>query len=205
METTKFILIGGGQHAHVVLDSLFSQGADVVAIFDNTHREGEIFGVPHRGEYDPSFVPEAAAIIAIGSNTTRKQIVGTVSHTFSNTIHPSVIFSNFASLGHGNMILHGAIVQAHARIGNHVIINTGAQVDHDCVIGDYAHIAPHVTLCGNVQVGEGALIGAGSTVIPGKKIGAWAVVGAGSVVINDVPDGAKVAGNPARAIMHEKI
>ena len=39
-----------------------------------------------------------------------------------------------------------------------------------------------------------------TVVIPGIKIGAWAVVGAGSVVIRDVPDGAKVAGNPARPI-----
>ncbi|MEJ7645294.1 MAG: acetyltransferase [Chryseolinea sp.] len=204
METTKFILIGGGQHAHVVLDSLFSEGADVLAIFD-MNRDGDIFGVPQRGDYDPSFSPEASAIIAIGSNALRKQISGTINHTFSNTIHPSVVFSNYASLGKGNMIFHGAIVQPHATIGNHVIINTGAQVDHDCVIGDYAHIAPRVTLCGNVHVGEGALIGAGATIIPGRKIGAWAVVGAGSVVINDVPDGAIVVGNPARVVVHEKI
>jgi sugar O-acyltransferase (sialic acid O-acetyltransferase NeuD family) len=205
METTKFILIGGGQHAHVVLDSLFSAGADVVALFDNTHRDGDIFGVPHRGGYTPSFEPDAAAIIAIGSNTIRRNVAGTIGHAFGNTIHASVIFSNYASLGTGNMILHGSIVQANAKIGSHVIINTGAQVDHDCVIEDYAHIAPRVTLCGNVHVGEGALIGAGAIVIPGRKIGAWAVVGAGSVVINDVPDGARVVGNPARAIVPEKI
>ncbi len=204
METTKFILIGGGQHAHVVLDSLFSQGADVIAIFDTIHREGDIFGVPQRGDYDPSFAPQAVAIIAIGGNAIRKKIAGTMRHTFGNTIHPSVVFSNYASLETGNMILHGTIVQAHARIGSHVIINTGAQIDHDCVIEDYAHIAPRVTLCGNVNVGEGALIGAGATVIPGRKIGAWAVVGAGSVIINDVPDGAIVVGNPARVIMHER-
>jgi len=204
METPKFILIGGGQHAHVVLDSLFSHGADVVAIFDK-NRDGDIFGVPQRGDYDPSFSPDAAAIIPIGSNSLRKQIAATIKHPFSNTIHSSVIFSNYASLGKGNMILHGSIVQPHARIGNHVIINTGAQVDHDCVIEDYAHIAPRVTLCGRVHVGEGALIGAGAIVIPGKRIGAWAVVGAGSVVIHDVPDGAKVVGNPARAVIHEKI
>ncbi len=105
-----------------------------------------------------------------------------------------------ASVGEGTVVMAGSVIQARAVIGRHVIINTAATLDHDVVVGDYAHIAPGCHLCGNVTVGEGALLGVGTVVIPGIKIGAWAVVGAGSVVIRDVPDGAKVAGNPARAI-----
>ena len=37
----------------------------------------------------------------------------------------------------------------------------------------------------------------------GVTIGKWALVAAGSVVLEDVPEGAMVAGNPARIIkMH---
>jgi len=199
MATDKLILQGGGEHARVVLDCLLEQGAEVLGLFD-PRIDGSLFGVPQRGLYDPAFMPEAKAIVAIGDNATRKVVAQKTNHAFANAIHSSVIFSKFASLGVGNMLLHRVTVQAQTRIGNHVIVNTGSQIDHDCVIGDFVHLAPGVVLCGTVQVGEGAFVGASATVIPGKKIGAWAVVGAGAVVVKDVPDHAVVVGNPARII-----
>lgn len=199
METNKTILIGGGQHAQVVLDCLLACGDDVVALFDPA-RSGNMFGVPQRGEYDPSFELTARAIVAIGDNAIRKRISERVMHRFTNAVHHSVLMSPFASLGVGNMILHGSIVQPMVKVGNHVIINTGAQVDHDGVIGDFVHIAPRAVLCGSVTVGDGTLVGAGSTIIPGIKVGQWAVIGAGAVVIDDVPDHAVVVGNPGRVI-----
>ena len=204
MEKSKTILIGGGQHAQVVLDCLLACGADVVAIFDPA-RSGALFGVPHRGDYDPSFDPGASAIVAIGDNATRKRASERVSHRFTNAIHYSVLLSPFASVGVGTMILHGAIVQALAKLGSHAIVNTGAQIDHDCVIGDFVHVAPRVVLCGNVVVGDGTMIGAGATVTPGVKIGKWALVGAGAVIIDDVPDHAVVVGNPGRVIRYTSL
>lgn len=201
METNRTILIGGGQHAQVVLDCLHACGVDVVAIFDPA-KSGTLFGVAFRGEYNPSFDVYARAIVVIGDNANRKRASESVTHSFTNAIHHSVLFSPSASIGVGNMVLHGSIVQALARVGNHVIINTGAQIDHDCVVGDFVHIAPRAVLCGSVTVGEGTLVGAGATVTPGVKIGKWALVGAGAVVIENVPDYAVVVGNPARVIRY---
>ena len=48
----------------------------------------------------------------------------------------------------------------------------------------------------------GAKIGANATLLPGVIIGKGALVGAGAVVTKDVPEGAVVAGNPARVINH---
>jgi acetyltransferase-like isoleucine patch superfamily enzyme len=47
-------------------------------------------------------------------------------------------------------------------------------------------------------VGDGASIGGGAVILPGVQIGAGSLVGAGATVTRDVPDGAVVAGNPAR-------
>lgn len=194
-----YILIGGGEHARVVLDVLLSSGQNVHALFDPKY-SGQLFGIPQRGQYDPDLFVSAKAIVAIGNNQTRKRVAETVKHSFGEAIHPKAIMSKYCSWESGSMIFAGAIVQPNARIGQHVILNTGAQVDHDCVVGHYAHIAPSATLCGTVHVGEGAFVGAGATVIPGIKIGRWAVVGAGTVVTKHVPDYAVVVGVPAKVI-----
>jgi len=203
VETEKIILQGGGEHARVVVDSLLAQRRNVIGIFDPKY-SGYLFGVPQLGIYNPDYEPLAMITVAIGNNAVRKKVVSQTTHRFTNVIHPSSIISPYASLGHGNMILQGSIIQAQARIGNHVIVNTGAKVDHDCVLYDFVHIAPGVILCGCVEVGEGAFVGAGATVIPGKRIGAWTTIGAGSVVIQDIPDFAVAVGNPARIIRYNQ-
>lgn len=201
MATDKYILQGGGEHARVVLDCLLAQGAKVAALFDPKYT-GNLFGVPQRGQYDPSFEPDALAIVAIGSNELRKKVMEITRHSFGDAIHPSAIVSPYSARGQGCMILHGVIVQAQAQIGNHVILNTACRVDHDCILEDFVHIGPGAILCGTIGVGEGAFIGAGVTVRPGISIGKWATIGAGSVVIGDVPDYAVVVGNPGRIIRY---
>jgi len=54
--------------------------------------------------------------------------------------------------------------------------------------------------CVPTTVKRGASIGSGATILCGVAIGERAIVGAGSVVTKDVPDGAIVAGNPARVL-----
>ncbi|HYG19315.1 MAG TPA: acetyltransferase, partial [Ohtaekwangia sp.] len=132
----KVILQGGGEHARVVLDCLQAQGVEVVALFDPKY-DDELFGVPQRGVYDATAYPEAMAIVAIGDNALRRRVSLNTKHGFTNAIHPSAIISRRAAVGTGDMILHGAIIQARATIGNHCILNTGVRVDHDCRISDY--------------------------------------------------------------------
>lgn len=109
-------------------------------------------------------------------------------------------------IGAAAIVCHHAVITANARIGRGFHCNLGAYVAHDCVIGDFVTFAPGVKCNGNVEVGDYAYVGAGAMLrqgIPGRplRIGRGATVGMGAIVVADVPDGAIVAGNPARPLI----
>ncbi len=52
-----------------------------------------------------------------------------------------------------------------------------------------------------VRIGRNVWIGAGAVIHPGVTIGDDAIVGAGTTVTVNVPDGATIAGTPARIML----
>jgi sugar O-acyltransferase (sialic acid O-acetyltransferase NeuD family) len=193
-------LFGASGHGKVVRDILLQAGQPFAMFWDDDPlktRLGES-EVTHASQL-PSAL-EGAFIITVGNNKIRKEIAQRMSCSFAMAVHPSAVLASGITPGEGTVIMAGAIVNTDTHLGRHVILNTSSSIDHDCRIGDFVHISPGAILCGGVQVGEGAHIGAGATIIPGISIGKWATIGAGAVVIRDVPDHAKVVGNPGRII-----
>ncbi|WP_081901754.1 NeuD/PglB/VioB family sugar acetyltransferase [Cellulophaga lytica] len=203
----KVRLYGAGGHAHVIIDTLKSNGYEITDVFDNAPKNS-LFASLKVEKIDSNFknFPNTGnpLIIAIGNNKIRKKIASVLNVDYIAIKHDSAIVATGAKIGKGTVIFAGAIVQANSTIGEHVIINSGASVDHDAKIEDYVHIAPQVTLCGDVYIKEGAFIGANSVIIPKITIGKWATVGAGSVVLENVPDYATVVGNPGKIIKRKK-
>lgn len=194
------LIFGAGGHAKVVRSILSACGEQVDGLFDDNW---EHIGWPDQciaRPYDPWLMRTEKLIIAIGDNLVRRQVAERVVHSFGQAAHPTAIVDSSVQLGDGVVIVHHAVVQAGSRVGNHAIINTGAIVDHESILENFTHIGPGATLCGGVRIGECTLVGAGSVVLPGICIGKGCVIGAGSVVVRDVPDFAKVSGNPARVI-----
>jgi UDP-perosamine 4-acetyltransferase len=203
------IVLGAGGHARVLVDALLGAGLPVRGLTDaDPAKTGSaVLGLPVLGgdEEVLALAPEAVLLVnGIGSvrvSASRRKLFEDFKkrgYFFERVIHPSAIVAPDAVLAEGAQIMAGAVLQTGCRIGENAIINTRAAVDHDCVIGSHVHISPGVTLCGNVEVGEGSHIGAGATVIQGVRIGRNCMVAAGAVVIRDIPDGATVAGLPAK-------
>lgn len=118
---------------------------------------------------------------------------------FANFIHPSVDLT-MTTIGQGNYIQEGVILQAGVCIGNNSSIHIGGLVGHETVIGHSVFIAHASSISGRVVIEDGAFIGTNATVLPRIRIGKWATIGAGSVIIRDVPDYATVVGNPGKVI-----
>lgn len=113
-------------------------------------------------------------------------------------IDPHAVLARSARIGEASFINAGVVIGALSLIGRGVLVNRAASIGHHALIGDFVSIGPGATLAGNIRVGEGTIIGAGATILPDIRIGENALIAGGSLVRADVPDGAFVAGNPAK-------
>ncbi len=104
-------------------------------------------------------------------------------------------------------IVTGAEIPLNSCIGGGLLINhpNGIVISPEARIGVNCLIFQQVTIgtrgTGGAPTIEGHVdIGAGAKILGPLHIGAHVIIGANAVVIKDVPDGATVAGIPARII-----
>lgn len=144
-----------------------------------------------------------------------------------NLIEDGGFIDDGAELGNDCNIHRNVYIGKNVKIGNKVKIQNNNSIYEGVTLEDGVFIGTNVSFIndkyprsilrdgrkvtssnwkmGKIRVCYGASIGAGAVIMCGSdkkelKIGKWAMVAAGSVVLEDVPDGAMVAGNPARVI-----
>lgn len=97
------------------------------------------------------------------------------------------------SIGNHTKIMDMSHITGNAKIGSNVFISLLVGTTNDNLVR--SGYSDHVL---GPSIGNGAVIGVGASLLPALQIGADSTVAAGAVVTKDVPQGAVVAGVPAK-------
>lgn len=200
------ILIGGGGHCKSVAEAAISSGRTIFGVLDVAENMGkQILNLKVIGTDDDiiKYASQYEFVITVGhikDSSIRRKIAQKVSDAggvLATVIANTANVSRYAEVGAGSVILHGAMVNAGAKIGENCIINTLANIEHDAIIEEFCHISTGAMVNGDCCVGEDVFLGSQSVMLNGAEIIAGCVIAAGSFVRKTIKTPGIYAGNPA--------
>ena len=146
------IVLGGGEHARVVIDAARSQGERwaVQGYAAPGPRADAILDVPWLGD-DAAVAARLAdlapadrpwLVLGFGAGETPGALAARLATTerftdarWATVVHTRAWVSPSATVEAGTVVLAGAVVNAGAHVVRHAIVNSAAVVEHDVVVG----------------------------------------------------------------------
>lgn len=210
----KSVIIGAGTYGQVYLAYLREAGVEVIGFLDdNPEEKGKIYGgVEVLGDRNLLKTLSAShgvksVYCPIGNNHVRVELLelaASLGYETPNYIHPSVIISPNVEIGKGVYILMGSMIMPYTRIDDYVMISMNVCVAHHSVLHKGVFLSTGVNFGASIEAEEYAYCGISSTIMTGMHhLGADSLIGAGAVAIKDVPEGAIMAGVPAKVLKYK--
>jgi len=201
------LLLGGGGHCRAAIDVIESDGRFVIKGIVQPKEDGAdpILGYRVVGEDAnlPALLADTPhALVTVGqikAAALRRRLFEAIKRlggTAPVIVSPKAHVSRHGEVGEGTLVMHGAIVNARARIGINCIVNTLSLVEHDAHVGNHCHISTGARVNGGTIVEDGCFIGSGATLREGIRVGANTVVGAGCVITSNVTPGTVLKARP---------
>ncbi len=210
----KSVIIGAGKYGAVYLSYLRDAGIDIVGFLDDNPDEWNktVDGVRVLGPVSKLNTLKdelgiAAVYCPLGNNRLRVKFLKQASelgYETPNYIHPSVTISANVTIGKGVYILLGTNIMPDTVIEDYVMISMGVNIAHHNVLSKGTFLSTGCNFGASILAKPYTYCGIGSTIMTGlTELGTDCLIGAGAVVIKDVPDGAVMAGVPAKIIKYK--
>lgn len=205
------ILVGGGGHCISAIDVIESNKQyEIKGILDMPDKVGQsILGYPIIGSDDQiqelvSHTPNFLITVGqIRNAKIRKKIVEKVILVKGElpVISSGLAYiSRHADVEDGTILMHGAVINAGAKIGKACIINSKALIEHEATVGDFTHISTASILNGQVSVGSNCFIGSNTVIANNITICDNVIIAAGSQVLKSITKPGIYIGSPLRKI-----
>jgi sugar O-acyltransferase (sialic acid O-acetyltransferase NeuD family) len=117
---------------------------------------------------------------------------------YITAVHPKASIGRNVKIGINCLIMPGVVLTSNACINNHIVVLPNTVIHHDAKVDDYTLIGSNVVVAGGTSIGKCCYIGSGTNIIHGISIGDASLIGLGSNIVRNVPNNAKMVGNPAR-------
>lgn len=180
-ERRDIVLVGGGGHCAACIDVIEAHGGwRIVAILDRGERAGgDVLGYRIAGtdadiaRFARQGTDFLVTVGQIGSAQARLRLFEMVRAAGGNlpaVVSPHALVSAHARLGAGTVVMHRALVNCGAVVGDNVIVNSMALIEHGARVGHHCHVATAAIVNGDVVVGDRCFIGSNAVLFHGARV-----------------------------------
>ncbi len=139
-----------------------------------------------------TFVPDTHCVImAVGYNDlnrTREALFNrlkSMGYSIETFIHPDALVYTDQPMGEGCVVLPGAVIEPHVRIGVNTMLWSNVTVAHHSSVGDHCWLGAGTVISGQAKVLHNTFIGVNCTVVNDVTVGEFNIVGAGALISRD--------------------
>lgn len=183
-------LVGAGGHCKSCIDVIETSGVyKIGGLFDLKKNQGQKIGnyevlggdedIRRYVKADHEFLLTMGQIKSPELRIKTAQLLRELNAVCATIISPRAYVSKTAKIGLGTIVMHDAIINSYAQVGEHCILNTRSLVEHDATIENFCHISTGAILNGNVYVKQKSFIGSLSVLQEGLVVPEGSILSAG--------------------------
>lgn len=203
MSKLPILLIGAGGHARACIDVIELEGRFTVhGLLGLKDQVGaKVLGYPVIGTDDDLQSlrqHQSHALVTVGqikSPEPRMRLFNLLKSCAFEApviVSPRAHVSRHAALACGTIVMHGAVVNAGAMVGENCILNSLSLIEHDARIGAHCHVSTAAAINSGVHIAAGTFIGSNSSVRQGVHVGERCVIGMGQRVLKNCDPGTQL-------------
>lgn len=194
----KKILLAGNAITAEILCAYLSKDARYevagLTVDDEFVAQGGIGGYRTVGlsEAASAFLPGTHGVImAMGYNDLNRsreamfERLKAMGYSVETYIHPDARVYADQPVGEGSVVLPGAVIEPHARVGANTMVWSNVTLAHHSSVGDHCWVAAGTVVSGQAKVLRNTFLGVNCTVVNAITVGEFNVVGASALISRD--------------------
>lgn len=100
-------------------------------------------------------------------------------------IHPDARVYTDQPVGEGSVVLPGAVIEPHARVGANTMVWCNVTMAHHSTVDDHCWVAAGTVVSGQAKVLRNSFMGVNCTVVNAVTVGEFNIIGAGALISRD--------------------